>query len=678
MKGMRGKSQATFKGLRRGLLALLLVALGVLLGLYFLGRQGAPGEESAASAPTADGAGDATAQAATQKDNVVASSAAFDYTQAVEGQPVFNVHGDRFLTTRDGKVELEGVRFEVFRGAVSYSVASDTATYDSNSQEALLAGNVQLAGSGMTIASGQMQLSRGGKFLAAAGPIALRQGAYWTGQASALEFDVALDLVRMLGPVVISGRLPGAEPVEMHAGRVVLNRSARMLRARGAVSVRRGASHFASEKAELFLAEDGETPVALVLDGSLTGSYAAGPGADAGERVDFQGARLTVEFGAGGAAEAREMRFESGRKRLAVIASVAGEVTREVASRALALQLVAGRPRTAQSSVPVHFAEYLRGVDAPLRSGRADRAEVEFGDTGGIVRVVLAGGVTLADPKFRGWGEQALFDFADERSELLGEPARTEGESGELSAPHVVYARKTGLLTADRGVRGVLQRGRGGAASTLQGVGFRDDLPVEFQADEAIFADAPRRFLLKGKVRAWQGRSLLLADQLHGEEAEQRLSAAGGVRTLIPLRQEASSPPAGTAAAAPAPAATPPMTEVVADLLTYRRNEATVTYTGGVRLSEGVRTLTCEELVAELDGAQRVRRMVGSGKIVLQDPTAGRSVQGNTAIYDVAAETIELSGDPVTMKDDSGATLSGKRVLYDLKSGSARVAGAAQ
>lgn len=687
MKGMKGKSQGTFRGLRRGLLALLLVALGGLLGLYFLGRQGAPGEESPASTPAAGGVGDAAAKTAAQAENIVASSDAFDYTQAIEGKPVFNVHGDRFRTTRDGKVELEGVRFEVFRGAVSYSVASDAATYDSNSQEALLTGNVKLAGSDMTIASGQLQLSRGGKFLAAAGPIALRQGAYWTGEATALEFDVALDLVRLLGPVVISGRLPGAEPIEMRARKVVLDRSGRVLRARGSVSVRRGASHFESDKTELFLAEDGETPSLLVLDGALTGTYAGGPDANAGERVDFHGAKLTVQFGEGGAAEPREMSLEGRRKSPAVIASVAGDVTRELASRALVLQLVGGRPKSAQSTAPVHFAEYRRGVDTPTRSGRADRADVDFGDAGGIVRVVLVGGVTLSDPKFRGWGEQALFDFADERSELLGEPARTEGESGELSAPHIVYARKTGLLTADRGVRGVLQRGSGGAAGTLRGVGFRDDQPVEFQADEAIFADAPRRFLLKGKVRAWQGKSLLLADQLHGEEAEQRLSAAGGVRTLIALRQGARSQPAESAAAAPAPTAPPPipttppmtpMTEVVADLLTYRRNEATVTYTGGVRLSQDARTLTCEELVAELDGAQQVRRMTGSGKILLRDPAAGRSVQGNTAIYDVAAETIELLGDPVTMKDDSGATLSGKRVLYDLKSGSARVAGAAQ
>ena len=120
------------------------------------------------------------------------------------------------------------------------------------------------------------------------------------------------------------------------------------------------------------------------------------------------------------------------------------------------------------------------------------------------------------------------------------------------------------------------------------------------------------------------------------------------------------------------------MTEVIADILTYRRSEATVTYTGGVRLTQGARTLTCDELVAELDDAQQMKTMTGTGKVLLRDAATGRSIQAESASYDVGAESIELLGSPVTMKDDTGATLKGKRALYDLKSGSARLAGAAQ
>ncbi|MEO8195603.1 MAG: LptA/OstA family protein [Thermoanaerobaculia bacterium] len=671
---MKRSNQGSHKSLRRGLLALLLVAVAGLVGLYLLGRQGAPGEtaDGAAARPAATDAAKRASDEAQRADNVVASSDAFDFTQSLEGKPVFSVHGDRFRTTREGKVELEGVRFQIYRDATSYSVASDTAAYDTNSQEALLTGNVKLAGGALEIASGQLQLSRGGKFLVAEGPIALRQGTYWTGQASALEFDVALDLMTMRGPVSIAGQPPGAEPMTVTARKIVLDRTGRVLRAKGEVTASRGASHFASDEAELFLADDGETPAMLILDGSLTGSYlsANATAASAADRVDFRGARLTVQFGAGGVSEPREMSLEGRGKVLALLESVDGEIIHGLASRALWMQLEGGRPRTAQSTEPVYFAEYRRGVEEAERSGRADRADAEFGPTGGIARVLLAGGVTLTDPRFRGWGDQALFDFAGERSELLGAPARTESTSGDLAAPHIVYTRKTGLLTADRGVRGVLKRGSG---SAVAGVGFRGDQPIEFQADEAIFTDSPRGFFLKGKVRAWQGKSLLLANQVHGEETEERLSAAGGVRTMIDLNRSGSA-----AATAGSAAAASTMTEVIADLLTYRRKEASVTYTGGVRLQQGTRTLTCDELVAKLDDAQQIKSMTGTGKVQLRDTADGRTIQAATADYDVAAEAIELLGSPVTIKDDAGASLTGKRAIYDLKTGSARLAGTAQ
>jgi lipopolysaccharide transport protein LptA len=605
---------------------------------------------------------------------VVASSDAFDFTQSLEGRPIFSVHGDRFQTTRDGKIELEGVRFEIFREATSYSVASDRATYDSNSQEAELTGNVKLTGGELAVESGRLQLSKGGKFLVAEGPIALRHGQFWTGEASALEFDVGLDLLTMRGPVAMAGQPPGGERMSIAAGKVVLDRAGRVLRAKGEVRAGRGASHFEANEAELFLAEDGETPALLMLDGALTGSYVTAVAADSAERIDFRGAKLTIQFGPGGVNDPLEMSLEGRGKILALIESVDGEIIHGLASRSLWLILEGGEPKSAQSTEPVYFAEYRRGVDEPLRSGRSDRAEAEFGPTGGISRIVLVGGVTLTDPKFRGWGEQALFDLAAERSELLGEPARTESDSGELAAPHIVYTKKNGLLTADRGVRGVLKRGSGTAAA---GVGFRGDQPIEFQADEAIFTDAPRGFHLKGTVRAWQGKSLLLANQVHGEEAAERLSAAGGVRTLIDLRKPGAAP-AGTPVASTAPAAdAATMTEVIADILTYRKSESSVTYSGGVRLTQGARTLACDELVAELDGVQQMKSMTGTGKVVLRDAATGRSIQAETASYDVGAESIELLGSPVTMKDDTGATLKGKRALYDLKSGSARLAGTA-
>ncbi|MEO8277643.1 MAG: LptA/OstA family protein [Thermoanaerobaculia bacterium] len=694
---MKRKGRGTVKGLRRGLLALLLLVVAGLIGLYLLGRLGRPGDSpEPAPVDTATAAETAAANA----ENVVASSAAFDFTQSMEGKRVFAVHGDRFRSTREGKVELEKVRFEVFRDDVSYSVSSNAATYDSNSQDALLSGDVHLAGGELSIASGQLQLGRGGKFISAEGPVALRHGEFWTGAAASLEFDIALDLLTLRGPVTIAGRLPGAEPIDVSAGKIVLDRSGRVLSAKGEVTANRGASHFVADTADVYLAEDGSTPSALALEGDLSGTWVDATALPGDGRVDFQGIKLTMQLGASGFSEPKEIALEGRPGRLALVESVKGDLIDGLASRALTMTFADGRPQSAQSNEPVYFSETRAGTDQPTRSARADRAEAAFGPDGSVQRVALNGGVTMTDPALRGWGDQAIFDFALERSELLGAPARTESASGDLSSPHIVYSRKTGLLDADRGVRGVLKRGSAPAASTIAGVGFRSDQPIEFQADEAVFSESPRGFLLKGKARAWQGKSLLLADQIHGEETEERLAAAGNVRTLLALPQGKSTaaPAASTAGAAEkgapeirapaaatpvaplvtvATAATAPMTEVLADLLTYRRKESTLTYSGTVRLSQTTRTLACDEIVADLDEKQQVRRMTGTGKVLLRDAAAGRSIQATVATYDVAADSIELTGEPVTIQDDTGAKLTGKRAIYDLKTGAARLAGAA-
>jgi hypothetical protein len=207
------KTQGSHRRLRRGLLVALLLALAGLAGLFLLGRQGAPDDEAEMVAPGAGG-GAPGAGAADRDANVVASSDAFDFTQSLEGRPVFSVHGDRFQTTRDGKIELEGVRFEIFREATSYSVASDRATYDSNSQEALLTGNVRLAGGELAVESGRMQLSRGGKLLVAEGPIALSHGRVqaWSRDADGLPPWSLDEVTAALGTVTGDEVVVLAEP----------------------------------------------------------------------------------------------------------------------------------------------------------------------------------------------------------------------------------------------------------------------------------------------------------------------------------------------------------------------------------------------------------------------------------------------------------------------------------
>ena len=137
---------------------------------------------------------------------------------------------------------------------------------------------------------------------------------------------------------------------------------------------------------------------------------------------------------------------------------------------------------------PVHFAEYRRGVEEAVRSGRADTGRIEFGADGGVARLGLSGGVVLTAAEFKAWGDRALFDVPTGRAEILGPTARTESARGDLAAPHLVYVRSTGVLTATGGVRAVLRQATGDA---LGGLGWSASEPVQVEAAEATLTDRP-------------------------------------------------------------------------------------------------------------------------------------------------------------------------------------------
>lgn len=636
--------------IRRILLALLLLGAAALGALYLLGRQGRQ-----PMAPP-----DAVGRPEGRGPDIVASSDAFDFTQSIEGEPVFSIHGDGFSTGRDGRVELAGVRVELFRDGERYAVASDRATYDPNTKNALLTGGARLEGEdGLRVASPQMELAQGGRVLTAVGPVDLGQAGRWIGTAARLEFDVAADLLRLDGPVRLE-RAPGSgAAMTFETARLDYDRKGRVLTLPGTLTLVRGSDRIQAGNGELFLAEDEHSPILLSLRGGVAGTLVDADVGAPSRRVAVQATRLSLRFAEGGDSQPAEATLEGHGRDLALVESIGGEadLIQGLASRAWLIRFADGLPTEAESSDPVHFAEYRRGVDDAVRSGRADTGRIEFGPAGEVARIVLDGRVALSDPEFRASGERALFDVSSGRAEILGPTARAETARGDLVAPHLVYVRSTGVLTASGGVRAVLKPGSRGS---LGGLGWSEREPVQVEAREATMTDRPRGFSFRQAVRAWQGKNLLLAEQMRGDEDEGRLSAAGDLKTIW----------------TPAAADAVPI-EVTAESLSYLESAGSLTYAGSVVVKQAGRRLLCDELQAELDADRKIRRMIGSGKVRLLDPAAGREVDGQRADYDAAQASVVVSGSPVTLTDAQGAILRGQKLRYDMKSGAATMLGAA-
>ena len=211
------------------------------------------------------------------------------------------------------------------------------------------------------------------------------------------------------------------------------------------------------------------------------------------------------------------------------------------------------------------------------RRATARTAEATFDAGGELASVVLSDRVRMVD---RGTGEarptlahgdRGVFDLAEDSLTLTGIPAQIDSARGVMEAPTLTYTRADGILHGTGGVRARLEQA---ATSALGGTPLaQGDGPVWVEADQGFLRDQPRSFLFSGSVRAWRGSDLLTADQLRGDDAEQRLHAAGSVRTLWTPDDRAQSDGEETADG--------PL-EVTSDEMEFRQDQRLLVYTGDV------------------------------------------------------------------------------------------------
>ena len=649
---MAGKPPSVpFQRLRRALLGALLAAVAALGGLYWLGRQGAPEPDS--------GAGDATAPAVDAERGAVAASEGFEFEQRVAGRPVFRIAGDRFRAGKEGRVELDGVVLELFRDGEPYQVRAQSGVYDSETQASQLQGGVEIrGGDGFSMTTAVVELAEGGRELVSRGPVQLRQGRALSGEAAALRLDFGADRYVLEGPTHLrSAPTTDAPGVDLSASKIVVDRRQHAVRAQGGVVLVRGGDRIQAQQLALFLAADDETPRSVQARWEVEGRLESPGGQPSAGDVEFRAKEATLDFEGAPARPTRIALEADGGGQVQLMAPGPAGIRREIAARYLVATLSEGRLASAQGFQPVFFSEYPVGApERPLRTGQADQVEAEFDAEGSPARLSFVGRVAFRDARLQGTGERGFFDLERGRAELFGKRVVVTSDRGELTGPHLAWDRKTGLVTADGGIQARLDPA---AASLLAGAQAGARGPVRVEAQEAILQERPRGFVFRGRVQAWQGESVLLADQLRGEEVEQRLSAAGNVKTI--WRE---------AAAAGAP---PRQTEITAETLAYRRQERTIVYQGGVRMRQGERILAADELVNHLGADERVERVVATGSLRLEDGASGRVVEAGRAEYDLAARTALFEGQPVVLKDRQGTTIQGRRLLYDLAAGSARM-----
>jgi LPS export ABC transporter protein LptC/lipopolysaccharide transport protein LptA len=637
--------------IRHLLLAALAVAILGVGGLYWFGRAG----RDAAKLPA-----DSTAD----HPGVSVAGEGFDYTLTQGDSKVFRIRGDRIRSDRDDNVELEGVALTFYAdGGKEYTLDGRAAVYNRSTHNAHIEGPVKLSGpGGVSLETAALSLDRNGRQLQSNAPVTFQLGSDLRGEARELRAMLPREIFLLVGAVRVSGQ--GARAgLELEAKRVVFERKDRMLRAEGDVTLRRGASTVTAQRLSAELSEDEKHLNSLQARWEVHAELRPDAAAEAGQlgSATVAGDRLAVLFDpASGSVNRVELVAEDGGVAHLETRGANGEV-RRLDAPIVVSDLAAGVLQKAAASGGTRLQS--EAADGAKRQASAASAEAFFDPRGSLATVTLAGGVTIVDDRVEARGDRAVLDESAGKAELFGKDAVAKSPRGELLAPHMVWTRANGLVHADGGVRATLQRQAAGAlAGTPLGGG---DGPVQVEAAEALWLETPPTYSFLGAVRAWRGDNLLVADQLRGNDVEGQLTASGKVSTVwVP---EAA---AGGAPASPI--------EVQAPQLVYRRAERYAEYSGGVRIAQEKRLLTCDAAKVTLGEGNRAERVTCDGKVTIDDPPANRKVEGQHADYDVAAKTITVTGEPVTLSDLVRGKAQGKQLIYDLAQGTIRLLSAAE
>ncbi|HEX7184779.1 MAG TPA: LPS export ABC transporter periplasmic protein LptC [Thermoanaerobaculia bacterium] len=657
------RRSSTISRLRNLLLLGLVLALAAVTGLFLFGRAGQRSDSRPEEAATRAGQG------------TTLIGEDFDYTFTEGKRPIFRIRGDSIRADQAGTVFLDGVGVTLYdeRGQ-AYHVESKQASFNRVANEGRLQGDVFLKGpGGLELHTAQLQIRDKGQLLFCPRQVEIRYAEQYVAHGQRLRVDLPAEVFVLQGRARVNS-LPGAEnPVAAVAQRAVYERQKRLLRIEGGAQLRRGRQRLQAQRITAFLSQDESSLVFVRALWNVKGQSARTQ-VQEGEPaalVRFSGRDLAVILQPQGN-QVRKVDLEgSGRERVS-LETAGGGVTRTLTAVRVEGILAEGVLSEAEAFGGVELRENVRprpaqGIEGGVRQASGKRGLANFNADGQLVKASLFNEVVFQDPQVRAEGNRATLDLETDRAEFFGDPVDVKSEKGELHAPRIVYDTENQVVNAQGGVRAVLEQDDDASmASTPLAEG---EGPVRVESREAFWRQNPSSFVFRGDVRSWRGENLMLSQELRGDQVQDRLTASGGVKTLWIPEQGAGGATAGETQASRAPI------EVVASELIYEQGSRVLNYTGGVRIEQEGKTLQCQKVEVQLDEKRKPQLMTCSGQARLNDPKAGRNIEGETAVYRISQRQVEFTGAKVIMRDREGNQVQGRRVLYWIDDGKVEVKG---
>lgn len=627
-------SQRTIRLVRRALLLTLVGFAGVIAFLLWFGQRRPSDPLLARDRTTEPGQPD------------VDVSTGFDYTISVGRRDLMRVRADRVVSRAGERVELHQIGpIELYRSdGETVFVRADRGSVDIRSGATSLSGNVELQGpEGTSFKTDQMDLAGEGKVVRSRGSIQLSRGEDLTGVANRLAADLEENTIRLIGRVRFSLTDSSGGPDYQLAGRraIYYPDEARAHFA-GGVTLAHGEGRLTAREMTAIGADEGgleSVQFRRGVNGKWRESRAQGPPVDIGILAQD----LDLDFGAGGDLVETRLR----RHRPAEMWLQQGPSRQSLSGLNINLQWSGGQPVSGDAR---NRAKIVESTPQGGRSAASDVIDFRFAG-GEVSALTMRDNVRVQEEDGTTTGNRATYVARERKFRVTGAPATTTFPSGEVTSPEIVYdaAERTAVAVAP--VRGRFERGR--EPGVISG-----EQPSRFEAREATWDQAASTVTITGEARIWQGRDLLVAERISSDLERRSVEASGDVRVIL---EQAGSGPDGA----------PVRVEAASDRMTYVEAERIIHMLGNSTAQRQERTLSCTDLDIVLLADGEAEKMICSGGTQLLDPTAGRTVTGETAVYEIAAKEALFTGDPVTVDGHDGSRVTGLRLRYRLETGEA-------
>lgn len=218
-------------------------------------------------------------------------------------------------------------------------------------------------------------------------------------------------------------------------------------------------------------------------------------------------------------------------------------------------------------------------------------------------------------------------------------------KDSEIYADEILIFLDNNNLELKGNVKAALQLQRGEGKS----IGFFSrEQPVFITAQEMRYSEEQKRFLFKKRIKMWQERKILTAEEMILDEETGKIFCSGGVKSIVPYKPKDREEE---------------RIEISAQSMNFKPEENLVFFKEESSLKAKNINLQAHSIFVHLKGKEGdMESIFAQGEVVIvQDLREGR---GEEARYNLGKETIVLLGNPVLIDKDKGIVSGDKLTFY--------------